>query len=186
MGGWALVHPCRVLVHCEVLHHSTSVKGQNVMLVLLYILLKDNSDSPSIVEQLWQDVTPVVIPLLVIVPSSMMYPKPYACQLASCSMGISNYASHPDLMTLHSLCPCSSCSFCLSHFSCLSLPGVLQSLFIQGVFLLNPGIACLTKYPGIACLAFQASYWVGVFWGNLSGLLIGHPFVRCPSKCDPC
>ena len=89
--------------------------------------------------------TLVVIPLLVIIPSSMMYPKPYACQLASCSMGISDYASHPDLMTLHSLCPCPSCSSALSLLLPLLLPGVLQSFFIQGVFLLNPGIACLTK-----------------------------------------
>ena len=62
----------------------------------------DNSGSPSIVQQLWQDVIPVVIPLLVIVPSFLMCLKPYACQLASCSMGISNYTSHPDSMTLHS------------------------------------------------------------------------------------
>ena len=29
-------------------------------------------------------------------------------------------------------------------------------------------------HPGIACLAFQASDWVGAFWGSLSGFLISH------------
>ena len=36
----------------------------------------DNSDSPSIVEQLSQDSVLVVIPLLVIFPSSLTYPMP--------------------------------------------------------------------------------------------------------------
>ena len=31
----------------------------------------------------------IAIPLLVIIPSSMTYLVPYACHLASCSMGIS-------------------------------------------------------------------------------------------------
>ena len=108
----------------------------------------------------------IVIPLLVIASSSTMCLMPYACQLASCSMGISNYASYPDSMTLCSLCPC---SLLLSPS-----PGVLQPLFIQGVFLLNPWIACLTVYPGIACLTFQAPDWVGAFWDSLSGFLISH------------
>ena len=47
----------------------------------------------------------------------------------------------------------------------LPLAGVLQSPFIQGVFPLN---------LGIACLAFQASDWVGAFWTSLSDLLINH------------
>ena len=76
--------------------------------------------------------TLVVIPLLVIVPSSMMYLKPYACQLAFCSMGISNYASCHDFMTLYSPCPCSSCSPAL-----LLAPWGSAVPFIQGVFLLN-------------------------------------------------
>ena len=98
-------------------------------------LLMDNSDSPSIVEQLQQDVILIVIPLLVIAPSSTMCLMPYAYQLAFCSMGISNYASCPDSMTLHSLCPL---------FSFPSPPLGFCSPFIQGVSLLNPGIACLT------------------------------------------
>ena len=31
--------------------------------------------------------------------------------------------------------------------------------------------------PGIACLAFQASDWLGAFWASLSGYLSRH---------DPC
>ena len=38
----------------------------------------------------------IVIPLLVIVPSSVMYLMPYACFLASCSMG-NSYALTPAL-----------------------------------------------------------------------------------------
>ena len=153
-------------------------------------LLIDNSDSPSIVEQLWQDVTLVVIPLLVIIPSLIMYLKPYACQLASCSMGISNYASCPDSMTLRFLCPCSfhlPPLLLLLSCSVPSVPGVLQSPFYSGCFLVEP-LDCFSDYvyPGIACLAFQASDWVGAFWGSLSGFLISHPFVWCPSKHDPC
>ena len=99
-------------------------------------LIIDNSDSPSIVEQLQQEVILIIIPLLVIAPSSMMCLMPYACQLASYSMGISNYASCPDSMTLHSPCPC----------SLLLLSSLWGSVvpFIQGVSLLNPRIACLT------------------------------------------
>ena len=100
-------------------------------------LLMDNSDSPYLVEQLQQDVILIVIPLLVIVPSSMMCLMPYACQLASCSMGISNYSSCLESVTLCFLCPL---------FSSPLLPSLRGSEvpFIQGVSLLNPGIACLT------------------------------------------
>ena len=99
-------------------------------------LLMDNSDSPSRVEQLQQYMILIVIPLLVITPSSMMCLRPYACQLASCSMGITNSASCPDSMTLHSLCPLFSSS--------LSPSGVLQSLLFRVFPCMNPGIACLT------------------------------------------
>ena len=128
-------------------------------------LLMDNSDYPSTVEQLQQDVILIVIPLLVIVPSSMMCLMPYASQLAFCSMGISNYASCPDSVTLHSLCPL--LSFPLSLGFC--------SPFYSGCFLVQPWDSLSDYvYPGIACLAFQASDWVGAFWGSLSGLLISH------------
>ena len=56
--GWAQVLLCRVLFHCEVSHHGTSVKVQITMMYNKmcgwYIILcqfLDNSDSPSIVEQ---------------------------------------------------------------------------------------------------------------------------------------
>ena len=48
----------------------------------------DNSDSPSIVGAvITKDSILVVIPLLVIVPSSLTFPMPYAWFLVSCSMG---------------------------------------------------------------------------------------------------
>ena len=99
-------------------------------------LLMDNSDSPSIVEQLQQDVILIVIPLLVIAPSSMRCLMPYASQLASCCIGISNHASCLEFLTLHSLCPFFSPPLSLLWGSAVP--------FIQGVSLLNPGIACLT------------------------------------------
>ena len=52
--------------------------------------------SPSIVDQLQQISSLIVIPLLVIVPSSLRYPVPYACILASCIMG-NSYALAPTL-----------------------------------------------------------------------------------------
>ena len=42
------------------------------------------------------DVVLIIIPLLVVVPSSLTYFMPYACLLASCSVGIP-YASAPVL-----------------------------------------------------------------------------------------
>ena len=112
-------------------------------------LLMDNSDSPSIVEQLQQDVILIVIPLLVIIPSSMMCLMPYACQLASCRMGISNYASCADSMTL-----CSPCPLFSSHLS--SSLGFC-SPFYSGCFLVEPWDSLSDYvYPGIACLAFPS------------------------------
>ena len=45
-------------------------------------LLVDNSDSPSIVEQSQQGHGSSCSSVLTIVPSPVMYPMPYACQLA--------------------------------------------------------------------------------------------------------
>ena len=109
--------------------------------------LVDNSDSPSIVEQLQQGCHYGCYTLLAVIPSSMRCLMPYACQLASYSMGISYYV----------FCSCSYVlTFPMSFTSVLSTSstGGLQPLFIQGVFSLNPGIACLTVHPGIACMAF--------------------------------
>ena len=107
-------------------------------------LLVDNSDSPSLVEQSQQGHGSSCYTLLVNLPRYMKCLMPYACQLASCSMGISYYA------------PC-SCSYDLMFpvfFSSITpssyflLPssslGLCSPLFIQGVFSLNPGIGCLT------------------------------------------
>ena len=53
-------------------------------------LLVDTSDSPSIVKQSQQGCDSSCYTLLAVVPSSVKYPIPYACQLASCNMGISS------------------------------------------------------------------------------------------------
>ena len=58
----------------------------------------------------------VVIPLLVIVPSSLMYPMPYAWFLASCSMGSCMFLflfldlSFPYVIAWDPLCVCVCCS----------------------------------------------------------------------------
>ena len=104
-------------------------------------LLIDNSDSPSVVEQLQQGCDSGCYNLLAVILSSMRCLMPYACQLASCTMGISYYAS----------CSCSYALMFPMFFSSVtptlstgaSSTGTLQPLFIQGVFSLNPGIACL-------------------------------------------
>ena len=65
------------------------------------LLLVDNSDSPSIVEQSQQGHDSSCYILFTVIPSSVKYPIPYACQLASCNMGISCCI----LLSLVSLCP---------------------------------------------------------------------------------
>ena len=102
-------------------------------------LLVDNSDSPSLVEQSQQGDGSSCYTLLAVVPSSMKCLMPYACQVASCSMGISLLCFL--FLFLCSYVPC--VLLFSSHLISLST-WVLQPLFIQGVFSLNPGIACLT------------------------------------------
>ena len=99
-------------------------------------LLVDNSDSPSVVEQAQQGHDSSYYPLLTVVPSSVKYLIPCACQLASYNMGIScciflsliSVSLHSPYPSLPQQQPLRLCS----------------PFFIQGVFSLNPGIACLT------------------------------------------
>ena len=56
----------------------------NPMFLLVY-----NSDSSSLVKHSQQGHGSSCYTLLAVVPSSVKYPMPYACQLASCSMGTS-------------------------------------------------------------------------------------------------
>ena len=109
----------------------------------------------------------IVIPLLVISPGSMMCLMPYACQLASCSMGLSNHASCPDSVTLYSPC------HLFSSPPSLSL-GLCSPLY-SGCFFVEPWDSLSDYvYRGIVCLAFQASDWAVAFWGSLSSFLISH------------
>ena len=129
----------------------------------LMFLHVDNSGSPSIVEQSQPGCDSSCYTLLAVIPNSVKYPIPYACQLASCNMGISCYI----LLSLVSLCP--------------YIPHVLlfhnnnnwgsAAPFYSGCFLIEPWDS-LSDYvhPGIACLACLASHWAGAFWGSLSGL----------------
>ena len=125
-------------------------------------LLVDNSDSPSIVEQSQQGHDSSCYTLLAVVPSPMKYPIPYACQLASCNMGISNCI----LLSLV-LCVLTFPMF----FSSTTFTGALQPLFYPGCVLIELWDS-LSDYvhPGIACMACWASDWAGAFWGSLSGL----------------
>ena len=93
-------------------------------------LLVDNSDSPSVVEQLQQGHCSSCYTLLVVIPSSVQCPMPYACQLASCSMGIS--------LSLVSVSLCSPCSSLLQLSLLLSPSLGLCSPFYPGYFLIEP------------------------------------------------
>ena len=53
---------------------------------VVLIATVDNSDSPSIVEQLQQGTDCSCIPLFFLVSGSVEYPMPYASCLASCSV----------------------------------------------------------------------------------------------------
>ena len=125
-------------------------------------LLVDNSDSPSIVEQSQQGHDSSCYTLLAVVPSSVKYPIPYACQLASCNMGISSYV----LLYLVSQCPYVPHVLLFYNYCWGS-----AAPFYPGCFLIEPWDS-LSDYvhPGIACLACWASNWAGAFWGSLSGL----------------
>ena len=56
-------------------------------IMVLCSLLVDNSDSPSIVEQLQQGHSSSCNSLLTIISGPVEYPIPYACQLAFCNVG---------------------------------------------------------------------------------------------------
>ena len=137
-------------------------------------LLVDNSDSPSVVEQSQQERGSGCYTLLPVIPSSMKCLMPYACQLASCSMCISYYASTSCSTSLHSPCPSLPLLLvCLPL--CPLVPGALQPPFYPGCFLIEPWHS-LSEYlhPAIACLASWTSDWAGAFWGSLSGFVISY------------
>ena len=108
-------------------------------------LLVDNKDSPSLVDQSQQGCGSSSYTLLAVVPRSVKCLMTYACQLASCNMGLSCCGSHllslcpyiPHVLFHNSLYCCSLC--CSLWFSW----GSAATFFIQGVFSLKPGIACL-------------------------------------------
>ena len=138
----------------------------------------DNSDSPSIVEQLQQGHDSSCYILLTVIPSSVKYLIPYACQLTSCNTGISCcvllslislFTYVPQVLLLHNL-----------HQLGLCNPFYLRCFLIEPWDSMS---GCV--HPGIVCLASWASDWAGAFWASF--LVCGWlPFVRCPSKCDPC
>ena len=131
----------------------------------------DNSDSPSIVEQLSQGPSLSYNTFISdSFPSSLMYFMPFALFLASCSMGSPmSLILFLDLM-FPSVIAVDLSSYCLLGFC--SLPFYLGYSPIELWDNLS-GYA----HPGIACLAFQASDWPGAFWASLCGY---------SSRCDPC
>ena len=105
--------------------------------------------------------------MLTVIPGSVKYPIPYACQLPSFNAGISCCVP----LSLISLSPCVPVlSASVSHL--LSIPQMgIYSPFYLGCFLIEPWDSLSGHvHPGIACLASQASDWEGAFWGRLSGL----------------
>ena len=128
-------------------------------------------------EQLQQDIVLIVIPLLVIVPSSLTYPMPYAWFLASCSMDSHMLLCllltlHSPLLLLLSSSPLGSVVPLLSGYSPIEFWDSLSGYM----------------HPGIACLAFWASDWLGTFLATLSdyppllGVYLSVTF--CQTVCD--
>ena len=108
-------------------------------------LFVNNSDSPSIVEQSQQGHDSSCNSLLTVIPSSVKYPIPYACQLAFCNASMPcSIPSECFLLCLILLCV----SLCES--SCYSLPGLVAPFYL-GCFLFAPRDS-LSDYvhPGIA------------------------------------
>ena len=99
----------------------------------------DNSDSPSLVEQSQQGCHSSCYTLLAVIPSSVKYPIPYACQLASCNVGISCCIFLP----LVSLCPYIPCVLLFCTYSQLGL----CSPFYSECFLIEPWDS-LSDLPG--------------------------------------
>ena len=130
----------------------------------------DNPASPSIVEQLSQGLSLVVIPLLVIIPRSLKYPMPYAWFLAPSNMGghmfLLLFLNHafPSVIAWDSLCVCIVLLFFLDQCSWGSVvPLYLGYSPIESWDSLSGYV-----HPGIACLASWASHWLGAFWASLS------------------
>ena len=123
-------------------------------------LLVNNTDSTSIVQQLQKGCESSCYTLLTVIPSSVKYPLPYACQLASCNTGISCYV-------LLSLCVL---TFPMFFSSATYNNWGSAAPFYLGCFLIEPWDSlsgCV--HSEIACLASWASDWAGAFWGSLSG-----------------
>ena len=119
------------------------------------LLLVDNSDSPSKVEQSQQECDSSCNTLLTIIPSSVKYPILYACQLASCNVGTSCHV-------LLSLCVL---AFPVFFSSTTYINSGSVAPFYLGCFLIEPWDS-LSGYvhSGIACLASWASDWAGAFF----------------------
>ena len=134
-------------------------------------LLVDNSDSPSIVEQSQQGCDSSCYTLLAVIPSSVKYPIPYACQLASCNLGISCCIS----LFLVSLCPYVPhvLLFCNSYY-CYSPNWGSAAPFYSGCFLIEPWDS-LPDLPGLQLGRCILGYLV---WFVIGYPLLGvHPSV---------
>ena len=142
MGGWALICLCRVVVHCEVSHHSTSVKVQYARclqylryhcIAPVYGFFVPCLLTTQILPLKWsshnKDVVLVAILVLVGVPGSVEYPIPYACQLAFLNAGM--YCCVPQWFW----CQLSCWQWMLSFFSSvLPLSTVVLQPLLSRVF----------------------------------------------------
>ena len=94
---------------------------------------------------------------------------PYALFLASCSMGSPMFLLLFLDLTLPSLRLLSCSASLLEGFS----------LYLFRVFPIELWDSLsVYVHPGIACLVFQASDWLGVFWDSLSGFCSSMTLVK--------
>ena len=134
--GWAQFLPCKVLSHCEVSRHSTSVKVQNGLLVydpmLIPWQLRFSLYSGAVITEGRCSLFTSLLQFL-----SWPCPMPYAWVVASCSVGCLLSDCSLDLAF-----PIAGCLYLFSLSVVLSDP-LNISLISRVPPLLNSGIACL-------------------------------------------
>ena len=154
----------------------------NISLQYPMFLHVDNSDSPSIVEQSQQGHDFSCYALLADIPSSVKYPIPYACQVASCNVGISCciflslvglLSERPIVMHTVKWEKCQilwTGPFCgMNPPQCWHLMEILEALW---VWLLSHVIPVL-PLVSVHCCKFWESFWIvfGIETGRNSCIL---------------
>ena len=164
--GWVQFLPCKVLSHCEVSCHGTSVKVQNVLLcetMLIPWQLRFSLYSGAVITEGRCSLFTSLLWFL-----SRPCPMPYAWIVASCSMGCLLSDCSLDLVFPISHCPylfSLSTSDRLITLEACGLPLYLEFPPIE----LWDSLSSLVN-PGIVCLGSLSSDWPDALWASLSSV----------------